>query len=197
MTSKTIASVGLALILSALTVNTVEASTHQTTDYDRHDPRGFGARQTVSLKVAGFKQIKRKHERKHERRYREKPRIPKNYAARTKVNSSTATRIVAHPPGCPSRAFCGCGTSLHIFGKNIREAWLARWWFRFPVSTPGPGKVAVRRHHVFAILRDLGGGRVLAYDPNSGGHKTRIHVRSLAGYSVRDPRGRTRYASVR
>ena len=98
-----------------------------------------------------------------------------------------ATRIVPNPLGCPSRAFCGCGTALHIFGKNIRAAWLARWWFRFPAAAPGPGKVAVRRHHVFAILRDLGGGRVLAYDPNSGGHKTRIHVRSLRGYSVRDP----------
>jgi hypothetical protein len=28
---------------------------------------------------------------------------------------------------------------------------------------------------------------VLAYDPNSGRHQTRLHVRSLAGYSVRNP----------
>lgn len=101
-----------------------------------------------------------------------------------------ATRIVPNPEGCPRVSFCGCGTALHIFGKNVRAAWLAAWWFRFPSATPGPGKVAVRRHHVFAILRDLGRGRVLAYDPNSGGHKTRIHVRSLRGYSVRDPGGK-------
>jgi hypothetical protein len=47
--------------------------------------------------------------------------------------------------------------------------------------------VAVRQHHVFAILRVISPGVVLAYDPNSGGHQTRIHACSLAGYSVRNP----------
>ena len=32
-------------------------------------------------------------------------------------------------------------------------------------------------------------GKVLAYDANSGGHKTRLHVRSLAGFVVVDPNG--------
>jgi hypothetical protein len=49
--------------------------------------------------------------------------------------------------------------------------------------------VAARRHHVFVIKRVLGGGKVLAYDANSGGHKTRLHVRSLAGFVVVDPNG--------
>jgi hypothetical protein len=50
--------------------------------------------------------------------------------------------------------------------------------------------VAARRHHVFVIKRVLGGGRVLAYDANSGGHKTRLHVRSLAGLSSSIREGR-------
>lgn len=53
--------------------------------------------------------------------------------------------------------------------------------------------VAVRNHHVFVIREVLGNGRVLAYDANSGNHRTRVWVRSLAGYSVRNPRG-GRYA---
>ena len=101
--------------------------------------------------------------------------------------TSVATKLMPHPEGCPRRLFCGCGTSLYIFGRNIRELWLSGNWFRFPPSEPGPMKVAVRRGHVFAIIKNLGGGNVLAYDPNSGGRKTRIHVRNLRGYSVRDP----------
>lgn len=98
-------------------------------------------------------------------------------------------QIVSHPEGCPSRAFCGCGAAIKVFGKNIRELWLAANWFKFPKAEPAPGMVAVRQHHVFVILEVRSGGRVLAYDANSGGHKTRIHERHLAGYSVRNPHG--------
>lgn len=97
-------------------------------------------------------------------------------------------QIVAHPAGCPHIAFCGCGTAVRIFGAPIRSLWLAANWFRFPPAEPGPGMVAVRRHHVFAILA-YQDGLALAYDPNSGRHLTRIHWRSLAGYSIRNPRG--------
>jgi hypothetical protein len=103
--------------------------------------------------------------------------------------------VVAHPAGCPSRAFCGCGASIEVFGRSIRELWRAANWFRFPPASPAAGMVAVRYHHVFVIREVLGSGLVLAYDANSGGHRTRIHVRSLAGYSVRNPRG-GRYASA-
>lgn len=99
-----------------------------------------------------------------------------------------ATAIVAHPAGCPSRAFCGCGTAVRLLGSPVRSLWLASNWFRFPRAAPAPGMAAVRRGHVFAIEQVLGNGKVLAYDPNSGGHKTRIHVRSLAGYTVVNPR---------
>ena len=97
--------------------------------------------------------------------------------------------VVAHPSGCPARAFCGCGTAVRLLGAPVRSLWLAANWFRFPRAAPAPGMAAVRRHHVFAIEQVLGNGKVLAYDPNSGGHKTRIHVRSLAGYVIVNPRG--------
>lgn len=98
-------------------------------------------------------------------------------------------QIVAHPTGCPRRLFCGCGVAVHVFGAPIRSLWLATSWLRFPSAPPGPGMVAARAHHVFAIVQNLGGGRVLAYDPNSGRGLTRIHARSLAGYRVVNPRG--------
>jgi hypothetical protein len=99
----------------------------------------------------------------------------------------TAT-IVSHPPGCPARAFCGCGAAVRVFGRPIRELWLAANWFRFPRASPGPGMVAVRRHHVFVLEQQLGGSTWLAYDANSGGHATRIHARSIAGYAIVNPR---------
>lgn len=107
----------------------------------------------------------------------------------------TSAQILPHPDGCPRRAFCGCGASVAVFGRSIRSLWLAANWFQFPHADPAPGMVAVRRHHVFVIEQVLEGGKVLAYDANSGGHLTRRHVRSLAGFSVRDPHG-TRYASL-
>ena len=98
-------------------------------------------------------------------------------------------QIVSHPSGCPRIAFCGCGVSVKVFGRQVRELYLAANWFKFPHASPGPGMVAVRNHHVMEIISVNYDGSVLVYDPNSGGHQTRIHVRSLAGYSVRNPHG--------
>lgn len=97
--------------------------------------------------------------------------------------------ILPHPVGCPRRAFCGCGAAVEVFGKPVRSLWLAANWLRFPRAAPAPGMVAARRGHVFVIRQVLGGGKVLAYDANSGGHKTRLHVRSLAGFIVVNPNG--------
>lgn len=99
-------------------------------------------------------------------------------------------QVLPHPSGCPSRAFCGCGAALDVFGKHVRELWLARNWFKFPRTSPAPGMVAVRRHHVFVIRDVRGNNTVLAYDANSGRGRTHLHVRSLAGYVVVDPRSR-------
>ena len=96
--------------------------------------------------------------------------------------------IGGRPSGCP-HAFCGCGTSLHIFGRIIPSLNLAANWLRFPRTFPAPGMVAVRNHHVFAIERVIDSETVIAFDSNSGGHRTRIHAVNLRGYSVRDPHG--------
>lgn len=133
--------------------------------------------------------------KKHKtRKIKEQRHIARHHRPSRAIVAETTT-ILPHPPGCPARSFCGCGVALHIFGKPIRELWLAANWFRFPRATPAGGMVAVRRGHVFAILRPLGDGTVLAYDPNSGGHKTRIHRRSLAGYTVVNPHG-SKYAGM-
>lgn len=99
-----------------------------------------------------------------------------------------ATTIVAHPEGCPRSAFCGCGAAVKVFGHSVRELWLAANWFKFPRAMPAPGMVAVRRHHVFVLEQHLDGNTWLAYDANSGGHATRIHARSISGYTIVNPR---------
>ena len=102
--------------------------------------------------------------------------------------------VVSHPSGCPRTAFCGCGVSVRVFGHPVRDLYLASNWFRFPHAIAAPGMVAVRNHHVLYIESITGSGNAVVYDPNSGGHQTRVHERSLNGFSIRDPRGR-RYAS--
>lgn len=131
-----------------------------------------------------------------ERRHR--TREVSNFGAPSPIRQTlerVATAIVSHPSGCPYRAFCGCGTAVHLLGAPVRSLWLASNWSRFPRTAPAPGMAAYRNHHVFAIERVLGNGMVVAYDPNSGGHATRIHVRSLRGYTVVNPHG-ARYAGA-
>lgn len=105
-----------------------------------------------------------------------------------KARAGGAGLYVAHPAGCPRRAFCGCGASVHVFGHSVRHLWLAANWFRFPAAAPAPGMAAVRRHHVFVLMSHVAGSTWLSYDANSGGHRTRIHSRSIRGYSIRNPR---------
>jgi len=97
--------------------------------------------------------------------------------------------VVSHPSGCPGRAFCGCGASVRVFGRPVRNLYLAANWLRFPRTSPAPGMVAARRGHVFVLEQHLGGSTWLAYDANSGRHATRIHPRSIAGYAIVNPRG--------
>jgi len=103
--------------------------------------------------------------------------------------SDGAVIVGGRPAGCPRR-YCGCGVSLKVFGRIIPELNLAANWLRkFPRTHAAAGMVAARRGHVFYIKAYNGDGTALAYDPNSGGGKTRIHVRSLRGYTVVDPNG--------
>jgi len=110
------------------------------------------------------------------------------------VMAEGAGRIVAHPSGCPRVAFCACGALKRlsqVWGvnfKNPRSLWLAANWFRFPRTSPAPGTVAVRRHHVFVLEHHIGRSVWQVYDANSGRGRTRIHSRSIAGYVIVDPR---------
>ena len=95
--------------------------------------------------------------------------------------------VGGRPAGCP-RSFCGCGASIRVFGRIVPGLNLAANWLRFPRTAPAPGMVAARRGHVFVLERHVGGDTWMAYDANSGGHATRIHARSLRGYTVVNPR---------
>jgi hypothetical protein len=99
----------------------------------------------------------------------------------------TAEGVVGgRPNGCPHK-FCGCGTSLHIFGRIIPYLNLAANWRIFQSASPAPGMAAWRNGHVFAIEAVNGDGTVIAYDPNSGRGQTRIHTISLRGFHVVRP----------
>ncbi|WP_198964081.1 hypothetical protein [Bradyrhizobium sp. Y36] len=109
-------------------------------------------------------------------------------SAATTISVSGERIVGGRPAGCPS-SFCGCGASLRVFGRVVPELNLASNWLRFPRTAPAPGMVAARRGHVFVLEQHLGGDTWMAYDANSGGHATRLHARSLRGYTVVNPRG--------
>jgi hypothetical protein len=99
-------------------------------------------------------------------------------------------RIVAHPAGCPRTLFCGCGVSVRVWGHPVRKYYLAANYRAFPSAQPGSGMVAWRWGHAVYIESYIGGPKRLAlvYDPNSGHHQTRVHVRSLNGFHVVNPK---------
>lgn len=105
----------------------------------------------------------------------------------TVVSQADATVIGGRPPGCPAR-YCGCATARKV-GLSGAKWNLAANYLTLPRASCAPGMVAARRGHVFVIQSCNGNGTVTAWDPNSGGGKTRIHTRSLAGYAVVNPRG--------
>ncbi len=167
-------------LLLALIVSTAHAE-----NFDRHSVNGWSQ---AALELP--------RERPRARIHQHLRTIPKptNYPERRVAARGGASEVVSHPSGCPARAFCGCGASVEVFGHSIRDLWLASNWFRFPRAEPAAGMVAVRHHHVFVIRQMIAPGVALAYDANSGGHQTRIHPRSLAGYTVVNPHGGSRYA---
>jgi len=104
----------------------------------------------------------------------------------SRVDVSGAQIVSGRPAGCP-RSFCGCGAALRVFGRILPGLNLATNWLRFPRTAPAPGMVAARRGHVFVLEQHIEGDTWMAYDANSGGHATRIHARSLRGYTVVNP----------
>ena len=96
-------------------------------------------------------------------------------------------RVVSgRPSGCPN-AFCGCEASLYKFGRIIPELNLAGNWRRFPRAAAAPGMAAVSSGHVMILQQHVAGDVWYVHDGNSGGHVTREHPRSIAGYTIVDP----------
>lgn len=95
--------------------------------------------------------------------------------------------VGGRPAGCPHR-YCACALSLKLFGRIIPALNLAaNWPLRFAHAAPASGMVAARSGHAFQLLSPVGGNVWRVYDANSGGGKTRIHNRSIAGYRIVDP----------
>jgi hypothetical protein len=107
--------------------------------------------------------------------------------ARVAQHGFVEQSILPHPNGCPRTAFCGCGVAVRVFGAPIRSLWSVANWRNFPRTTPQPGMVAVWPHHVAYIEQIIGDGLAIMFDPNSGRHETRQHVRSLRGAKIVDP----------
>lgn len=114
------------------------------------------------------------------------PAEARHLRARHVAPHDGGSMIGGRPAGCP-RAFCGCGASLHLFGRIIPALNLAANWLRFPRATPAPRMAAVRRHHVFVLERHISGSVWLAFDANGGRHATWLHERSIAGYVIVRP----------
>ncbi len=112
---------------------------------------------------------------------------PPTNAITTDANGN-GTVIGGRPAGCPHR-YCGCSASLYVFGEIRPELNLAaNWRYRFEHASPASGMVAARSGHIMVLMSHVGGNDWLVHDGNSGGGKTREHVRSIAGYTVVNPR---------
>lgn len=156
-----------------------------------HDPHSYSGYSATDRKVSHVQKNTRAAHRADRRDTGRHLRHVRRGAPvdRVSVRTASAVRYLPHPSGCPTRAFCGCGAAVEVFGRPIRSLWLARAWYRFPRSSPAPGAVAVRRHHVFVLRQWIAGDRWLVADHNSGGRKSRLHVRSIAGLTIVSPRG--------
>jgi hypothetical protein len=135
--------------------------------------------------------VSRQSHRAHHRNERAARRasIPRHDQSRAMADVGTrhGTVIGGRPSGCP-RQYCGCGTSLKIFGRIRPELNLASNWVRkFPRTAAAPGMAAARSGHVMVLMEHVGGDRWKVWDANSGGGLTRIHVRSIRGFAVVNP----------
>jgi hypothetical protein len=107
--------------------------------------------------------------------------------AQARPLDGNGNRVVGgRPAGCP-HAYCGCGLRLYLGLRDARLN-LARNWARmFPPTRAQPGAVAVKSHHVMLLVAHSGGSDWLVHDWNSGGGLTRIHVRSVKGFTFVSP----------
>jgi hypothetical protein len=142
-------------------------------DFDRHGPQTGMTAQTWGPQ--GWSP---------QTRFQRRGRLP---ASRMVVDTSSEV-IAGRPAGCPAR-FCGCALSLKLFGRIIPRLNLASNWKGFPRAPAAPGMIAARGGHVLELVAHVDGNVWSVWDPNSGGGRTRVHQRSIAGYTVHNPRG--------
>jgi hypothetical protein len=147
-----------------------------------YDPHGF-------TQQAG-QQHDRARDTRTARPHREvRARVPRGgdrRAARPEVHRH-AQILGGRPAGCP-RQYCGCGTSIKLFGRIRPELNLAANWVRkFPRTIAAPGMAAARSGHVMLLLEHVAGVKWKVWDANSGGGLTRIHVRSISGFAIVNP----------
>ena len=103
-------------------------------------------------------------------------------------NGNDTVKVVGGRKSGWPRAFCGAEASAYIFGETKRELWLAYNWIRkFQRTSPAPGMAAARSGHVMVLMSHVSGSDWMVHDGNSGGHLTREHVRSIAGYVIVNP----------
>jgi hypothetical protein len=103
------------------------------------------------------------------------------------LHAAQAEVIGSRPQGCPKQ-FCGCALSLKLFGKIIPNLNLANNWKRFPKAARAPGMVGAKDGHVLQLRRHVKGNRWVVWTANSCGRKICIQERSIAGYTIVDPR---------
>jgi len=102
--------------------------------------------------------------------------------------NGNGTIVGSRPSGCPHQ-FCGCAASLYLFGEIRPDLNLAANWMRkFPHTEPASGMVAARNGHVMVLMSHASGDEWQVHDGNSGGGRTREHVRSIRGYTIVNPR---------
>ncbi len=101
------------------------------------------------------------------------------------ANGNATVIIGKRPPGCPSR-YCGCALRLFL-GLGSKRLNQAAAWLSFPHSPPKPGAVAVRPHHVMQLVSHVSGDVWIVRDYNSGRGLSRIHPRSVRGFTFVTP----------
>lgn len=138
----------------------------------------------LTILLCFVSQAEAKHRRHH---YHHHHRVHHYYV------NQTGTIYLPHPAGCPRTNFCACGASTVIFGRSIRSLWPTSAWLRFPRAFPAHLMAAVRPGHMFVLDRHVQGDIWWVKDFNSGGHRSRYHMRSIRGYRIVNPMA-SRYA---
>lgn len=124
-------------------------------------------------------------------------RSERNFSARRHnydAHGNDTIIIGGRPAGCP-KAYCGCGTAKFLGLSDKRLNLADNWPVIFPRTHARPGAVAARNYkvrgygHVMYLIAHVRGKIWRVRDYNSGHGLSRIHNRSVAGYSFVSPDG--------